>query len=301
MALSAPTWLVVVSLFQSIAAMSANLLTLFCIAKYKYLRTWPNLILASLAAGDFLHGFIAGLNTILMEAGRAELILCTVVALLEATSLYVQFINYLLLAAERQNSLQHLVKNKQRWRLKTICILVLVGWVSCTLWHIIVAALMITNDIFSGQTCEDIEMYLPSWYTSVTVVFILIMTSLICATYGSIGLMVRKSSHQVTSHMPMAMQQEQKRKASVRIASMMALVFGVFVCLYCPFVIAVLVISPTSPPWFHDFYYVTVVIYNLNFWVNPFIYVWRDKKFKKAFKTIFPRCCFNTVSNENNM
>ena len=301
MALSAPTWIVVVSLFQAIAAMAANLLTLFCIARYKYLRTWPNLILVSLAVGDFLHGFVGGLSLILTEAGQAELILCTVVLLLETNSLYIQFINYLLLAAERQNALHHLVNNKQRWRLKTVCILILVGWVSCTIWHIVVAAVIITNDIFSGQSCHDVEKYFPSWYTSVTTVFILIITSLICAMYGSIGLMVKRSNRQVTSHMPMAMQQEQRRKASIRIASMMAMVFGVFISLYCPFIIAVLVKSPTSPPWFHDFYYVTVVIYDANFWINPFIYAWRDKRFKNAFKTILPRCCFNAVSNNNNM
>ena len=301
MALPAPTWHVVLSLFGSIAAMLANLLTLFCIARYKYLRTGPNLILASLAAGDFLHGFIGGLSVILTVAGQAELILCTVVVLLEANSLYSQFMNYLLLAADRQNSLRHLVKNKQRWRLKTICILISVVWVSCTIWHVIVAALIITKDTFSGQTCQDIEKYFPSWYVGVTVVFVLIMTSLVCATYGSIGLMVRRSNHQVTSNMPVALQQQQRRKTSIRIASMMAMVFGVFVCLYCPILITLLLESPTSPPWFHNLHYVTVVIYDANFWINPFIYAWRDKGFKKAFKTVLPRCCFNAVSNDNNI
>ena len=292
----------VISIAQSLAAMSSNLLTLICIARFKYLRTGANLFVASLAVGDFLHGFVVGLGIVLVLTGQRAKFLCVVLVALEMISLHAQFINYLLLAAERQHSLHSLIENGKKWSKKTVCILISIGWALCLIWHIILVSTIMNSDSILGETCLDVEPMIPRWFTYTTYGFILITTSLICATYASIGLMVRKSNRQVTSHMPMAMQQQQRRKTSIRIASMMAMVFGVFVCLYCPFLIAYSLISPTSPPWFRDLAYVTAVIYDANFWINPFIYAWRDVKFKKAFKTILPRCCCNnSVNNDNNI
>ena len=264
-----------------------NLLTLICIFKNKYLKTRPHLLIGSLTLNDFLHGFSLILPTIHKS-------LCLTGFILEMITLAIQLMTYVLMASERRNSLLSLLKNKRKWSMTKNFTLVVTSWI---LGIGVIVAMTLIAEIPPGVECVDIDANIPKLFLNILVGFTLLTSTLTLINYGSIGLMIRSSNHQVTSHMPFAMQQLQRRISNIRIAKMMAMVFGVFFLLYLPVLVTSPLVNLAIPSWFNEIYYSTVIIYQLNFWINPFIYAWRDERFKKALKALFPKCFFSNPTN----
>ena len=281
---------------QAVATMLSNLLTLVSIIKFKYLRTAANVIIASLALSDFLHGLIIILNILALSFWNTKQFVCLTLFNFESLTVYVQFITYFLLAAERRISLRSVLKDKPKWTIKKVSALIVCGWGTVITLQTIMTVCSLNRGIPEGTRCEETMKYVPEWFAYTTYVFIPVMSLVIFITYGLVGWMVHTSNNQVTAHLPMNLQQQQRRLSNIKIASMMAMVFGVFFALYCPMIICVILITPTSPMWFYVLFYVTIAIYKINFWVNPFIFAWRDKNFKKAFKTIL-RPVWPTMNN----
>ena len=271
---------------QGAAAILSNLLTLICVFKYKYLRTSPHILIGSLALNDFLHGF-----SILLRAVHKSL--CLTGYTIDMITTAIQFMTYSLMAFERRQSLHSLLHNKTKWTIKKTLVLVLISW---ALGIVCVVTMIQIAEIPPGVACEELDRYLPKWYINIFLGFTIFASLLTVINYGSIGLMICSSNHQVTSHMPFTMQQLQRRKSNIRIAKMVAMVFGVFFALYCPVSVTLVLIDAASPAWFRVLYYISPIIYQTNFWINPFIYARRDEKFKKAFKMLLPGCfCSNAV------
>ena len=265
---------------QGTAAMLFNLLTLICILKNKYLRTGPHLLIGSLTLNDFLHGFSLVIPTIHKS-------LCLTGFILEMITVAIQFMTYVLMASERRNSLLSLLKNKRKWSMTKTFTLVVTSWI---LGIGFIVTMILIAEIPPGVECVDIDANIPKWFLNILVGFTLLTSTVTLINYGSIGLMIRSSNHQVTSHMPLTMQQIQRRKSNICVAKMMAMVFGVFFLLYLPVLVTSPLVNLAIPSWFNEIYYSTLIIYQLNFWINPFIYAWRDKQFKKALKALLPKC-----------
>ena len=264
-----------------------NLLTLICIFKNKYLRTRPHLLIGSLTLNDFLHGFSLILPTIHKS-------LCLIGFILDMITVAIQLMTYVLMASERRDSLRSLLKNKRKWSMTKTFTLVVTSWI---LGIVFIVTMILIAEIPPGVECEDIGANIPKWYLNILVGFILLTSILTVVNYGSIGLMIHSSNHQVTSHMPFTMQQLQRRKSNIRIAKMMAMVFGVFFLLYLPVLVTSPLVNLAFPSWFNEMYYSALIIYQLNFWINPFIYAWRDERFKKALKALLPKCCYSNTTN----
>ena len=264
-----------------------NLLTLICIFKNKYLRTRPHLLIGSLTLNDFLHGFSLVLPTIHKS-------LCLISYILDMITVAIQFMTYVLMASERRNSLRSLLKNKEKWSLTKTFGLVVISWI---LGIGFIVTMILIAEIPPGVECIDITANIPIWYLNILLGFTLLTSILTLINYGSIGLLIRSSNHQVTSHMPFTMQQLNRRKSNIRIAKMMAMVFGVFFLLYLPVSVISPLVNAASPSWLREMSYSTLIIYQLNFWINPFIYAWKDEQFKKALKTLLPKySCSNTTN-----
>ena len=80
-----------------------------------------------------------------------------------------------------------------------------------------------------------------------------------------------------------------RRKKELSVARMLAIVVGIFFLLCSPMYFATLIVKPTSPPWHRGLYYAFILLGDVNFWVNPVIYVWRNKDFRNAIRNLFGR------------
>ena len=77
--------------------------------------------------------------------------------------------------------------------------------------------------------------------------------------------------------------QQSVGRRHIRLTKMLALVVGLYVALYVPHVVLVLV---TDRGDLVGLVQAAVLISDINFWINPLIYAWKSKDFRKAFKKI---------------
>ena len=237
---------------QGTGAILSNILTLICVFKYKFLRTSSHILIGSLALNDFLHGF-----SLLLHAVHKSL--CLTGYTIDMITTAIQFMTYSLMAFERRQSLHSLLHNKTKWTIKKTSILVLISW---ALGIAGMVAMIQIAEIPPGVACEELDANLPKWYVNIFLGVILLTSLLTVINYGSIGLMIRSSNHQGTSNMSLTMQQLHRRKSNIRIAKMMAMVFGVFFVLYCPVTVTSVLIDAASPTWFRILYYISIIFHS---------------------------------------
>ena len=288
--------------------MLANLLTLVCVCKFRYLRTPANILVANIAFSDLVHGLVPFLIIIRFSssAESATHVLCQTGIFIELITTCSEVGCFALLAMERWNGLRAQLNRTKKWSIQRTAILV-----GC-LWMILIGWLIMLNvrfvDVTNLKNCTLYNSY-PTFALYVGGIFFILMSLIIFIFYGSVAC-IAYSSHNQTAEVPSAIQIQQGRKKEMRITRMMAMVCGIYFTLYFPCVLTLMFISPQSPQWQRTIYYATVIIYDINFWINPFVYAWRDKNFHKAFCTIlapvqslFMRCCphrMGTVHPVNN-
>ena len=276
--------------------MLANLLTLVCVCKFRYLRTPANILVANIAFSDLVHGLVP--FVIIMRffslAESATHVLCQAGIFIELITTSSEVGCFALLAMERWNGLRAQLNRSKKWSIQRTAILV-----GC-LWMIVIGWLTMLNVRYvhvTGPLNCTVYDYYPAFSLYVGGIFFILTSLIIFIFYGSIA-WIAYSSHNQTAEVPSAVQIQQGRKKEMRITRMMAMVCGVFFTLYSPAVLTVMFMSSQSPQWLQNLYYVTVIICDVNFWINPLIYAWRDKNFNKAFcsilapvQSLFTRCC----------
>ena len=285
---------------NGVTAMLANLLTLVCVCKFRYLRTPANILVANIAFNDLVHGLVPFLIIMrfFSSTESATHVLCQAGIFIELITTSSEVGCFALLAMERWNGLRAQLNRRKKWSIQRTVILV-----GC-LWMILIGWLTMLNvryvNVTGPKNCTMYDYY-PVFSLYVGGIFFILISLIIFIFYGSIA-WIAYSSHNQTAEVPSAVQIQQGWKKEMRITRMMAMVCGVFFTLYSPAVLTVMFMSSQSPQWLQNLYYVTVIICDVNFWINPLIYAWRDKNFNKAFcsilapvQSLFTRCCPNRM------
>ena len=276
-------------IFQSICAMVLNLVILICVVRYKYLRSSANLLVGGIALTDFIHALatavVLPLRFLPLQwAGRTAICLTGMTS--EAVTIMLELVSFAVLAMERWNSLLAKLNRSRKWTTKQVFSVTLLLWTIISVWTIGVA---IFKDIQPavGMPCV-VDVYFPKYFAYVSMGVFLISSATITYFYGHIACITCSSAQRVAAAAPPTMAQQLIRH-DLNITRMMAKVVGVFFCLYGPFFFIAFTISKRSPAWHRVLFYVAVLIYDVNFWINPLIYAGTDKKFQKAFEDILPQ------------
>ena len=280
---------------NGVVAILANLLTLVCVCKFRYLRTPANILVANIAFNDLVHSLAPFLIIMRFFSSTESAThgLCLAGILIEVITTFTDLGCFALLAIERWNSLLAQLNRRKKWGMRRIAILVGCLWMLIVGWYTWLNVQYVNATQARNCTLYD---YYPRFSVQVGGIFFVSMSLVIFIFYSRIA-WIAYSSHNQTADVPSAAHQQQARKKDINITRMMAMVCGAFFILYVPAVLTAMFMSPQSPQWQRTVYYATVIIYDINFCINPFIYAWRDKNFRKAFSSILsavqsllPRC-----------
>ena len=278
---------------QGVAALLGNSLTLLCVARYTYLRSPAYILVASLALSDLLHGLTTGVILpfrIFTNAWPTPSGICRSTAMLEAATGFISFVMFALIAIERWNSLMAQLNKRKKWTTTWTLGLTAACWVVLLTWTI-VTALNFDPGLLEKQICIG-SKYLPPHYINTATVILAVSLVIVFSTYARIGCIVYSSRRSVqnSEHTD----EQQRRRSNIRITKMMAMVFGVFFTLYFPMSISIATMPQTPSQWQYVRYFLAITAFDVNFWINPTIYAWRDVRFRKAFKDLTSRyfACF---------
>ena len=190
---------------------------------------------------------------------------------------------------ERRNSLLAQLNSVTKWRVRNV--LVVIGiWTALATSYFIFAVM--TPIVSTVDVCNASDMFSRSFkpFTYAIAIHGLVCTFIIISFYGAIAKIVYSSSRQVALGASRTEQQRQQLQAALHITKMMALVYGVFNVCYIPIGVSVATISKSPPLWHYILHQLLVCLADVNFWINPAIYAWRNKQFRKAIQQLFSGC-----------
>ena len=284
-------WLIYMALryLMGIVSVVLNLFTLGCVISKSYLRSSASLLIASLAMGDLLRGLLVAILLPIAYLGWSTGVhtpTCLASSCIEATAIFTQFTSFTMLAFERRNSLLFQLNRSEKWSRLAVLVVLILMWVLIILYNVTITVI-IRDKIPASPGCSFINNY-PAYFSYIALSVYITATVLVLVGYGHIAVIAYKSSNQVNP--AESVTQQAKRKNDMKITKMMVLVVGVSFMLYLPFVVNTATKTPSSPPWQQVLYQVSILIFDVNFWINPFIYAWRDKSFKRAFHETIAAC-----------
>ena len=278
-------------MMESSAAVCLNVLTLVCVVKYENLRNPAGVLVVCLAITDTLHGL--AVFTLPMRANSRHV--CTISLTVEGFSLCAQLMTFILIAMERRNLLLSQLGRSQKWQVWKVILAVIMGWTAIA--TVLVAYAILTPMVPTEGTCTQPDTFQKS-YIILNFIYPILCTIMILGFYAAIAKLVISSSGQVA---PDSFQKRQQQRAGLRITKMMALVYGVFSLLYTPMGISFATISKSPPFWQYVLLHLSICLADMNYWINPAIYAWRNKQFRKAFQQLFSGCKCHSTRLDNSV
>lgn len=272
-------------LLQGIFASTFNMVTIICVFKFTYLRSPSNILVAGLAFTDFFHGLgilIPFTMRTFYNVWPAFKYFCLSSIGFDIVLAQAQWFIFSLLSIERYFALKAQLGQGKSWTIFRAVILVLSGWIFF-LTITITAAIFSTGE--EGDPCYLVHYY-HLIFRRICLTEFIITTFLTVTFYAKIAKITLGSRNQVMSNNVNAAEAQQ-RKAVLRVTKMFAMVVGVYFSLYIPLISALFISNYIQPTPLHYGFINTFVLFkDSNFWINPFIYAWRNKDFRKAYKTL---------------
>lgn len=272
-------------LLQGILAFTFNLITIISVTKFPKISP-SDILITNLAVTDLLHGFAHMIFypiKILYTVWPVSKYTCLCYIGFVLTTIGVQFNTLIFLSIERYCNLKAQIGQGRAWNKQITYFLVISSWL---LFIAIVIAASITSPATQGDICMRQHYYLPG-FTYPAMPQLIITLIVISIFYVKIAGIALKSNRNILPH---DSTRRKQLKTQLRITKMIGMVVGFFFIFYFP-VFLVGLTTITGFAQYPDGVFLALgIFHNVNFWLNPIIYAWRDKKFRKAIKTLL-RCC----------
>lgn len=275
-------------MIQGVAAVGFNLITLVCFARYPFLRSSCHILLASLAMADLLHGMTMSVIFPIREFhekwsdARGK---CLSIIAPEGVFVFIQFAMFSLLSIERYLSLKSQLGQAHQLGTPKIRGLVSFSWFAITIWISLVA--FYTPNVAENALCS-INTF-PSFFRVPSLIYIIISISTTAYFYSKILRIFINVRRQIAATSVNSLQVNRGFRQIVG-AKIVCTVIGMFFVSYVPLMImGSMVRYMPSSEIINFVYYMAVLLVDVNFWINPVIYAWRDKNFKKALDLLFRR------------
>lgn len=273
-------------------AVILNVITIVCFILSPKLLSASNIVVTGLTVSDLLHGLTLvvsfPLQKVLTEWPASKYV-CQFSMCAHSIALSVQLFMLQLISIWRYKSLRAQLGQGRVWTRPTAIILV----VSCWFFMAIVVAVgILTTDSKPGAPCGPLYFFHPLLTVFITILFI--STTLVTLTfYSLIARIILTNSNQVRSS-ELNSTQIQRRQAEIRVTKMLGMVVGLFFVLYSPAFIMLAVRARDPSLISYQFMKVVLLVHDINYWINPIIYIWRSKEFRDTIRKRFRRCvCSN--------
>lgn len=254
-----------------------------------------DILITNLAMTDLLHGFafmtffpINRLYTVWPYSKYT----CLSIIGFSYVSITVQLNTLVFLSIERYYKLKAQIGQGSAWNKKITYIFVICAWL---VFPAIIIAASITSPATQGDDCHPEYYYLKGFSYTIPPRFI-ITVILLTIFYAKIIKIFLKSKQNI---MPHNRSQRQQLKTQLRITKMIAILVGVFFILYFPILLLVFIRVTGLASYSDGLMPAAAIINDINYWINPMIYAWRDKKFRNALKTLFSYCKVRPFAQES--
>ena len=269
----------------SVLGIIGNGLTIVAVAKFHSLESSTNYLVASLAVADLIQALLTPgviLHHVLVNQ-PSFVPICLVEKTFSAVGIRGNFINTLWIAIDRFLYIAYPLRYPL-WLTKTKTF-TLIGLTWCYLLIETPLLAYYQNVIEAGSICKISLIVTRVVYNRYIVpqCFVCIFVTLSC--YIAIGTIAHKQSVAIAaSRQPFETLESSVLKRQKKIAKMMFTVLTSYLISYIPAYAMSIIIQKSTTPFSLGMEKVTSLIYYTNTFINPMIYAWKSKDFKKVFK-----------------
>lgn len=273
-----------------------NGLTIAAVFKFHWLQTLTNMFVTSLAVADFLMGAVLPFHAVLFlypsllnEKYVCLLRYCTILLPGNAS-----LMNLLFIAVDRYIAIIYPLHYFQMITPTRNIIILVIIWTYCTVMSYMPLA---WNTWYDRMTCEFTGV-IPYSYTVLMVVCqYFILTTIMLALYCKILIVARsqrcKPGPSVGWEKPEAVQSRKNTKGAL----LLAVVLVIFLLSFSPFCLLVLIQTTLyNNDTLNLIGGFSTLLLVANSGMNPFIYGWKNREFKRAFKKLL---CKNRIQSQD--
>ena len=277
-----------VRVIWSILAIGGNGLTIFAIVKFSFLQSSTNYLLASLAVADLISGLLTpGVILHHMLVNRPSFVpVCLVEKTFSAISIRGNILCTFWITIDRFFYIAYPLRYPL-W-MTDIKAFILIGF---TWGYILVeTSLMMyfTGNVEIGGICKVATIFPYRIYHGYFFPQMLICFLVMILCYIGIGMITYKHNRAIAAlHQPFETLENSIFQKQKKIAKMFCIVLVTYFLSYVPQYGLSVLIQKKATVLSLGMEKITTVIFYANSFLNPFIYAWKSKDFKKAFKKIF--------------
>ena len=276
-----------VRIIWSILSVLGNGLTIVAVAKFSSLQSSTNLLIASMAVADFIHGLLAPF-IILTHVYRNQLSfvpLCLVQMTFTLVAIRLNFINILLIAVDRLCYIAFPLRYPV-W-MTNIKTLILIGITWCYIFIETSLVIYFANVFKLGGICNIRLIVGRRIYDHYFMPQFVVCIGITIFCYVAIGRIAYKQGRAIAAQYHQAETLEssilrrQKKKTKL-----MFMILLLFIFTHIPALVLQFVITNESTFFSLVMDRIATVIYCMNTFINPMIYAWKIEDFKVAFKKL---------------
>lgn len=275
----------------AVLSLIGNSTTIVAVIRFHCLRKMSNMFVANLAVWDVMAGFVALPFSVIVEFTKPKSLeswwfrLCITKEYITLLGLSGNLSGICLIAIERFVFVQYPLRYYSIVTKARVALVLVLSTVYVVFLSII--GISFRKEFTNETDCDMANYQITAIRYGYLPVNMIVFTAITVITYVRISYIAYKISKQISQQQPACSLQPSQHSSQMKFTKMMNLVLGMYFAFYLPYIILSPVISTNKQPVVHVVYQLTLILWFSNSWTNPFIYGWKNRDFRNAYKIMF--------------
>lgn len=263
-----------------------NILTIVAVVRFYHLQTITNKFVVNLAASDIMVGVVLLYHSMLyiIPVLIKQKLSCLFFTVATSIPLMTSVINMAMISVDRYVAIVHPLRYPSIMTSRRTTIAILLPWIYNTLF----ACTIFFLNTWSSKTpaCRLIDLATDNYLYALVIMQFFVPVMVIFTSYVLILKEVHKvNKRQVHLRLPPGVSTHSMGKIT-KATKTLFIVIGLFLVCWTPYFLYIFIICSTKRPNNVTIYNIFIFLGLINSCLNPIVYGWKNKDFRKAFKTL---------------
>lgn len=281
---------IIIAILLTTAILFGNGLTIVAVVRFHYLQTVTNKLLVSLAMSDIMAGLMLPLYAAIFFAPWLSTLkwFCLFRLVLILLSQTASIVNLLVISVDRYISIMYPLRYPNIMTSRNIYIAIVITWTHASLLSTAYLYWNEWDNISHTAKCIFTVLSSSGFFYSCIIVQLPLVLVVILSLYALIVKETKRHKRQIQTHITQNDHGVQNKR-DYRTTKTLFIVLGLFYMCWTPFTITAIIFYFYRNVYNWNADHITFYLGVLNSCMNPFIYGWRNRNFRRAYRILLHR------------